>query len=166
MSRIDGLIGQIQKARRYTTGLLDATPGDDWFRMPAEGVSHVAWQVGHLALSEYRLGLHRLRGALPEDETLISSGFLARFGRASIPDPDPSSYPPAGEIRAVFDRVHDRVMAELAGLDDARLDEPILVPHSLFTRKGDALAWCPQHEMIHAGQIGLLRRLIGRPPIW
>ena len=29
-----------------------------------------------------------------------------------------------------------------------------------------ALLWCAHHEMLHAGQIGLLRRHLGYPPIW
>jgi hypothetical protein len=29
-----------------------------------------------------------------------------------------------------------------------------------------ALLWCAQHEMLHAGHIGLLRRHLGYPPMW
>jgi uncharacterized damage-inducible protein DinB len=32
--------------------------------------------------------------------------------------------------------------------------------------KLEALFWCSQHELIHAGQIALLRRLIGKEPQW
>ena len=34
------------------------------------------------------------------------------------------------------------------------------------TTKLKALLWCAQHEMSHAGQIGLLRRHLGFPPMW
>jgi uncharacterized damage-inducible protein DinB len=46
------------------------------------------------------------------------------------------------------------------------LDEPVLTPHSLVKTKFEALLWCAQHEGVHAGQIGLLRRLLGYPPVW
>ena len=32
--------------------------------------------------------------------------------------------------------------------------------------KIDTLRWCGDHELIHAGQIGLLRRLLGHKPVW
>ena len=60
MSRLQLAIEQIVFARNYTIGLLNQTPTDEWFRVPAGGVSHVAWQVGHIAFSEYRLALWRI----------------------------------------------------------------------------------------------------------
>jgi hypothetical protein len=54
VSRLQLAIEQIVFARNYTNGLLDQTPTTEWFRQPPGGVSHVAWQVGHIAFSEYR----------------------------------------------------------------------------------------------------------------
>jgi len=48
MSRLQLAIEQIVFARNYTIWLLDQTPVTEWFRQPPGGVSHVAWQVGHL----------------------------------------------------------------------------------------------------------------------
>jgi uncharacterized damage-inducible protein DinB len=134
--------------------------------MPAEGVTHVAWQVGHLAFAQYRLVLERVRGARPEDAELIAPDFLALFGRESVPESDARKYPAAAEIRGVFDRVHERVMRDLADLPEAELDRPLLTPHRLAKTKREVLFWCNQHEMLHAGQIGLLRRLLGYRPLW
>jgi hypothetical protein len=39
-------------------------------------------------------------------------------------------------------------------------------PHPFAKTKLLALLWCANHEMLHAGQIGLLRRLLGCPPMW
>jgi uncharacterized damage-inducible protein DinB len=36
----------------------------------------------------------------------------------------------------------------------------------LAQTKRASLLWCAQHELVHAGQIGLLRRLLGYPPLW
>jgi hypothetical protein len=138
----------------------------DWFRMPAEGVSHIAWQVGHLAMAEYRLALERVRGARPEDEQLISSEFLALFGKGSRPSPRPQDYPPPSQITKIFTEVHAQAMRELAVLGEAELDLPPHRPHKLFATRGQSLVWCSQHEMLHAGQIGLLRRLLGATPLW
>lgn len=166
MSRLQLAIEQITAARSYTIGRLDQTPASEWFRQPPGGVSHIAWQVGHLGMAEYRLALDRIRGPQPQDADLISEDFLRLFGRTSTPDADAAKYPSQAEIRAVFDRVHEQVLRELRGLDERELDQPVLKPHPLAKTKLWALLWCAQHEMIHAGQIGLLRRQLGHPPIW
>lgn len=166
MSRFRDALDRIVFARGYTTRLLDTIDPADWFRMPAEGVTHVAWQVGHLAMAQYRLCFERVRGIRPDDEQLLPAAFLKTFGRDSVADPDATNYPPPPVIRATFDRVHERVLAELPAHPDADLDASPLTPHMLCTSKIDCVRWCSAHEMVHAGQIGLLRRLFGLRPMW
>jgi hypothetical protein len=166
MTRLQIAIDRIKSSRDYSLRLIDSTPAADWFRMPAPGVTHVAWQVGHLAIAEYRLALERVRGDRPEGTNLISQAFAKQFGKDSIPDSDPSKYPSPSDIRGVLDRVHSQTLHELPELAEPEWDAPPLKPHPLFKTKLDGLFWCAQHEMVHAGQIGLLRRLLGHKPMW
>jgi len=166
MSRLALVLDQIQTARRYTVQLLDHIPPREWFLQPGGAPTHVAWQVGHLAMAQYRLALERIRGSRPDDELLIPAVVLEKYGRNSIPDPDPSRNLSPGELRSCFDRVHAQVLLESEAWQDADLDAPALKPHQLFETKLGALLWCVRHEMMHAGQIGLLRRLAGAPPLW
>lgn len=166
MSLLTTALERMQFSRDYTNRLLETIDDADWFRMPSPEVTHVAWQVGHLAMAEYRLVLERIRGERPEDAALISSAFLKQFGRDSVPDPDPARSPSPAEIRTVYDRVHEQALRELPDFQESDWNSPPIKPHSLFTRKIDSLFWCAHHEMLHAGQIGLLRRLIGAKPIW
>jgi hypothetical protein len=165
-SDLDRAIEQIVFARGYTVRLLDSPPRADWFRMPAEGVSHVAWQVGHLAMAQYRLALERIRGQRPEDSALIADDFLRAFARESVPTPDATRYPSPEAIRTTFNRVHEQVLRELPAVSPEALTQPPEKPHSLAQTKRASLLWCAQHELVHAGQIGLLRRLLGYPPLW
>ena len=166
MSHLRHLLDQIAFARNYTEQILDTIPTEAWFQQPAGGVTHIAWQVGHLAMAEYRLALERLRPRTPADEALISDDFLALFARDSIPDPERTKYPAIEEIQAVFRRVHEQTLRELATFPESDLDSPVLKPHRFVKTKEWALIWCAHHEMIHAGQMGLLRRLFGEKPIW
>jgi uncharacterized damage-inducible protein DinB len=166
MSRLSLAVSQIARARKYTLRLLDNTDPAEWFKQPG-GVTHIAWQAGHLASAEYRLALERIRGRRPEDAKLIAADFSARFLRESVPNPDPAQNPTPEEIRATLERVHARVLLELKELPEESADEPAPPPHHpLFDTKLGALLWCAQHEMLHAGQIGLLRRLLGHAPLW
>jgi uncharacterized damage-inducible protein DinB len=57
-------------------------------------------------------------------------------------------------------------MAELPGFPDADFDSPITPTHDIAQTKIEVLHWCADHELVHAGQIALLRRLCGHKPIW
>ena len=166
MTRLDLAIDQIVFARKYVERQLATIPSADWFRMPAGEVTHIAWQVGHLAMAEYRLALERLRPRTEEDQSLISDAFLGLFGRQSVPSADVGVYPSVDEILAVFRRVHERALVEAKSVRDADLDLPPLKPHALASTRLWCLLWTAQHEMSHAGQIGLLRRRLGLAPIW
>jgi len=164
-SRLEIACKQIQEAREYTLTLLEELSDEDWFRKPAEVTTHVAWQVGHLAMAEYGLCLFRIRGRRSEDLDLMSGKFRKQFSRGSTPKSDPSIYPSPADIRSVFDRVHEQAMTELADCSEQNLDETIDEPYAVYNTKLGALYFCAHHEMLHAGQIGLLRRLLGKPPI-
>jgi hypothetical protein len=166
MSDLERAREQITFARGYTLRLLDKIDPADWFRMPPAGVSHIGWQVGHLTNAQYRLVLLRLRGEQPGDKELFPEEFPRLFGINTKPEPDASLYPSAERIRTVFDRVHSRVIEELCRCDPATLNDPINPPHSLAKTRREVLFWCAAHELVHAGQIGLLRRQIGHAPLW
>jgi hypothetical protein len=165
MSIVSVALEQMEFARKYTNELLDAIDLQDWFAMPG-GVTHVAWQVGHLAMAEYRLLLDRVRGPRPDDAELLTDQFLQRFARESDPSPDPAAYPSPAELRATLDRVHEHVLRDLPSVPEGSLDEPLIMPHRLCRTKKMVLFWCPQHEFLHAGQIGLLRRQLGKAYLW
>jgi hypothetical protein len=167
MSELELAVSQIKRVRKYTMRLLEHTNPKEWFEQPSEGVTHIAWQAGHLAMAQHRLCLERIRGQMPEDKEIISDEFTTCFRRESQPIADPDLYPSPARILVVLDRVHQQALRELPRLSEAELNSPPLPPaHPLFDTKLGALLWCAQHEMLHAGQIGLLRRLHGHSPLW
>jgi uncharacterized damage-inducible protein DinB len=118
-----------------------------------------------MAVSQYNLCLRRVRGRTKADETLIPDNFIEHFQLGSKPVAGAENYPPVEEIKKVFDAVHAQVLAELAKLTDEELDVPVEQPHPVFKTKLGAVEYSPSHELIHNGQIGLLRRLMGKPPL-
>ncbi|MEK6248844.1 MAG: DinB family protein [Planctomycetales bacterium] len=156
---------QIKDAREYTLSLLEDLEPDDWFRMPQEPVSHIAWQAGHLAMAQFRLCLERLRNLQPGDWDLISKDFIRCFGRGTTPGAGAENYPTPLEIRSTMDRVFEAVVKEVPQYTGDDLNNPLPNPHPIFKTKLEALYFCSKHEMLHAGQIGLLRRLLGKVPL-
>jgi hypothetical protein len=162
---LDLALEQIEFARTYTLGILAEIDEADWFTMPPGCPTHVAWQVGHLAMAEYGLCLFRQRGRQSIDLELMSSSFRKLFTRGTVPEADASMYPAPVEIRATLDRVHAQVLKEAPSFTPDQLGEPVEPPFAVEATKLGCLLFCSHHEMLHAGQLGLLRRLLGKQPI-
>lgn len=163
---LQSTIGQIEFARAYTLELLAATPRELWFEMPGteddQGLpTHVAWQVGHLAVSQYGLLMFRMRGRRPEDLDLIPGRLRKTYGRGGKPPVSPEKQPSADELLDKLAEVHRLAMSEIAMIDPAMLLEPVDMPYAVYPCKLGAVMFCPMHESLHAGQIGLLRRALG-----
>jgi len=156
---------QIEFARSYTLTLLADIGPEEWFTMPAGCGTHVAWQVGHLAMAEYGLCLFRQRGRAEVDSSLMTSSFRKAFSRGSTPEPDPAKNPTPAEIRDIFEKVHAQVLLEVPRLTAETLAEPVDMPYAAYPTKLGALLFCSHHEMLHAGQLGMLRRLLGKQPV-
>ena len=116
-------------------------------------------------MAQYAICLARRRGSEPGDRELMSREFRKQFGKGSTPNPDPAGQPTPEDIRGVMTVIHQQSLLELADEQEERLLEPLAAPHEMFNTLLEALQFCSAHEMMHAGQIGLLRRLLGHDPL-
>ena len=157
---LQGAVGQIKFARSYTLELLEATPKELWYEMPDGLPTHIAWQVGHLAVSQYGLLMFRIRGRQPEDLELIPGPFRKAYSRSSTPKADASGQLSPDELVERLNLVNERSLTELASVDPTVLLEPSDMPYAAYPTKLGAILFCPLHEQIHCGQIGLLRRAL------
>lgn len=166
----DRILFQLSRTRVFTLQMIDRIDHKRWFEMPM-GITHVAWNVGHIAIAEYFLGLCLVRGERDSDSAVIPETFRGLFGYGSEVSADPTVYPSPDELRLVLKQVHDQVILETEEMSDEALMEPCVFNdpefdhHPIFTRRGGALEWLTHHEHIHIGQLGLLRRMLGENPI-
>ena len=164
-ARLGVAIDQIEFARAYTNELFQDVIDDEWFQIPEGCVSHLAWQMGHLAMAEYGLTMLRLRGKEPTDSAFITNDFMRAFKKGSTPKADPSLYPSVTDIRGTFDAVHAQALTELAKWSEKDLRDQLPAPYAVESTKLGSVFFCPCHEMLHAGQIGLIRRMLGKEPL-
>jgi hypothetical protein len=164
-SRLELAINRIRGSRLFTEQFLGDLTESEWYWSPPQFTTHVTWQVGHIAVAEYSLCLRRVRGRTTADESLISDAFIEAFKLGSKPAAEPHKNPPLDEIRRVFAAVHQQSVEELSGQSETELDEPLTDPHPRFKTKMTAVEFSPMHEMVHAGQIAMLRRLMGKTPL-
>jgi DinB superfamily len=163
--RLQAALERVTIARGFTKQfLVGLTPGE-WFWQPPELTTHIAWQVAHLSVAQYRLCLERIRGRMAADDSLMPVAYLERFMLGSQPVAGADNNPPLAEIERVFAGIHQLSLAELAERTDEDMDVALEQPRPLFRTKLGAIEWCAQHEFVHAGQIALLRRLMGKTPL-
>jgi len=164
-TRLQGALERIEQSRHITWQFIADLSPEEWFWHPREVTTHAAWQVGHLAVAQYNLCLRRLRGRTKEDETLLPDAFIEHFKLGSQPAAGAENNRPLAEIQHTFEAVYQQVLTELAERTDAELDFPTDPPHPVFKTKLGGVEYCPVHELVHAGQLALLRRLMGKPPL-
>ncbi|MFO0830877.1 MAG: DinB family protein [Phycisphaerales bacterium] len=148
---------------RYLAGFDDTSHTRQGPHLP----NHVAWNLGHCALTMHRV-CEKADGVGPPDADFISGGTRGDGGRfatesvafGSSPTADPGAYPPLARCVEIYHSAIDRTAAAARALPDARLEEvvvwgPIQTPlFLLFLRMGF-------HNGMHVGQIADLRRAFG-----
>lgn len=164
-ARLEYALERIDAVRHFTLSFLEDIAPDQWYEQPGGLPTHVAWQVGHLAVAQHALCLRRVRGDEEKDAQFLPADFYDRFKLGSVPAPGAENNPSAEELFGVLDAVHARVLAELTERTDDDLDVDVEKPHPAFRTKLGAVEWSYQHELVHAGQIALIRRLLGKQPL-
>ena len=164
MTQAELLARQLDDTRAWTVKLIEDLRGDDWHFQPAPGLAHPLWLCGHLACAEDLLVNVRClgnRSQLPEEFT----------GHFPIGGPIASSaeyeYPDAGVVRKRMDEVHRMTLEAIREMSDTVLAEAAYgkdgQPHPHYTDKAGAVCHCSRHEGFHAGQLAMIRRLLGKP---
>jgi hypothetical protein len=127
------------------------------------GSNHIAWQLGHLISSERYIIDKALPGSLPP----LPAGFDDRHSDAKAASDDPSSFLSKDEYRRIARDVRASVLALLDSLSPADLDRPVTggLPPTVKT-VGDAFLFLGPHWLMHAGQWAVLRRSLGRKPLF
>lgn len=164
MTRSEFLVDRLEVGRQWTRDLLRDLHEADWFHLPAPAVGHAVWQVGHLASSQIVLVHMRCFGLAYTD--LATESFRDSFGRGSLPSNDRSIYPRITDLVETFERIHTDAVRRVRDVSEAELAGPAIGdPHPMFRTREGAVGTAVMHEAFHAGQIALIRRILGRAPL-
>ena len=139
----------------FFSGLVDDFTGADWQVQDPAGHGP-RWIVGHLAMMRQRV--QSMAGLAPAAEP-----WEAWFGRGTSPADVPADLDPGILVKA-FHASQAPLAARLEGLTAEDLARPLgrTLPGGADTI-GGALRFVAWHEAYHLGQLGLLRRLAGKP---
>lgn len=116
------------------------------------------WVLGHIVV--YRGTILRMLGEAP----VIPDEQAVPYRRGSTPS-DADVLQDLATLRGYYADSQQRLLPVLAAVSDDVLAEPVPEPMNrppLTGSVGDALLRLSYHESYHGGQIGLLRRIVGK----
>jgi hypothetical protein len=133
---------------------------EEYLHRPCPGGNCAAWLIGHLILTERR-GLERLGVTdlppLPDD-------FEKRFSR-DPEAPKASDFGNVTDLMPLFNSHRQMTIDKVKQAPPDLLEKPLDKPHPLFATVGQFANFLGAHATMHAGQITIIRRSLGRPPI-
>lgn len=127
---------------------------------PAIGANSTKWQLGHLIVSADEM-LRLLGGAPPA----LPKGFATLHAK-DAPVPDVANLPAKSTYESLLKSQQEYALAFLADYPEAKLSEP--GPEKMrgyLPTNASVLLMLGTHEMMHAGQIAVLRRRLGKPVV-
>ena len=118
------------------------------------------WVLGHLVAIRSML-LEPLGG-----EPVWTAEECAPYDRHAPPLTSASKPKPLAELWKAFDLTQARLLEVAGRLSPAELREPLPAdaPPSSAKTRAELLAVIAFHDAYHAGQTGVIRRLLGKPP--
>lgn len=140
----------------YLADLSDA----DLMRRAAPGVNHINWQWGHLIASEFYHGNITCGGKMPP----LPAGFAERYSKETANCDDPSAFCSKEELARVAAEQRAATLAVLDAIPEADLGQETGIPYC--PTKGEQLALQGTHWLMHCGQWAVVRRQLGKAPLF
>jgi len=159
------LIDQVTTIRGTMLATFKDLTAQERLWQPGPGMNHAVWLAGHIAWSLDHLILDYCVGAAQ-----LPQRYAALFGLGSQLLSDASGYPDSQELLERLAAGHEAALAWLRAADEAELqrrpegfDAMDERRRGMFASRGRCVWFHAQHEAMHAGQMGYLRRLMGKP---
>ncbi len=156
----DAIAQSITNAEKLISRFAEDLSAQEYLHRPAPAANCVAWLLGHLTLSNRsamkRLGVTNLP-PLPDN-------FEQRFGRGDAA-PAASDFGDTTQLLPLSRASFEQLAAAVRSADAALLHLPLDQPHPMFDTIGGAMNFMAIHAAMHAGQMSIIRRSLGRPPV-
>lgn len=145
--------------RSYLADLKDS----DLFVRAVPNTNHIAWQLGHLIAAE-RMFVEAVRsGVMPP----LPAGFAEKHNKETASVDDPTRFYKKDEYLNLYNQVRAATMKTIDALQDSELDQAGPEKYRDFCPTvASVFLMLPTHWVMHAGQWAVIRRKLGKPPLF
>jgi hypothetical protein len=163
MNARDAIKLSIDGGKLITTSYLSDLSDDDLMQRPHPDCNHIKWQVGHLISAEHQM----INGVCPGSMPALPDGFAERYTKETATSNDPNAFGLKVELLRLFEEQRSGTLQALSGLSDEDLDKSAPEEMQAYAPTvGDVFSLQGGHWMMHAGQWAIIRRQLGRPPLF
>ncbi len=163
MNTKEAIKASIGMSQMISSGYLEDLSDQEMLHRPHPECNHIKWQLGHLIASENQMIDACIPGSMPK----LPDGFAEKYSRESATSDDDNSFHSKSELMELFQQTRAATLAALEGCSDSDLDNP--APEALKSYApdwGTAFVLQDSHWTMHAGQWAVIRRQLGRPPLF
>jgi len=130
---------------------------------PHPECNHLNWQMGHLIAAERMM----IEGVAPGSMPALPEGFAERYSKETDKSDDANAFDTKEELLRVYQEQRAGTLAALSKLSDEELDNPSPeAMRSFVPNVGGMFSMQGSHWLMHAGQWAVLRRQLGKPPLF
>ena len=142
---------------------LDDMTDEELMQRPHPDCNHIKWQIGHLISSENQI----INGVLPGSMPDLPDGFAERYTKETSNSDDASAFDSKDDLLKVYQEQRAAALRKLETLSDDDLSaEGPEEMKSYAPTVGAAFDLLGGHWLMHAGQWAVIRRQLGRPPLF
>lgn len=155
--------GSIDMGKFVCMGYLDDLSDEEMMHRPHPEINHIKWQVGHLIASEHAM----INGVVPGSMPALPDGFAEKYTKDTSSSNDAAAFDSKEDLLKVFEEQRSAALATLEKASDDDLDKP--APEQMreyAPTVGDAFNLQGAHWLMHCGQWAVIRRQLGRPPLF
>jgi len=120
----------------------------------------LAWQLAHIAAIQDEV--YMIFAGKPG---VVPASLRTLAGNASASPVPGTPFPPVNELWTLLDQTHANITALIEATPEGEFDSPPKSPHPFFKSLGQALYTIASNEAYHTGQIGALRKALGKKKI-
>jgi hypothetical protein len=160
MNAKDAIKISIDMGEKISLDYLKDLTDKELLHRPAKGANHINWQLGHLIESENQMGNMAVPGSMPP----LPAGFGERYTKDTATSDDASKFLKKDELLKLFEEQRAATRKALDKSSEADLDKP--TGQSWAPTVASLFSMAGTHWVMHAGQWAVVRRQLGRPPLF
>jgi hypothetical protein len=159
----DIIKASLDTAAFCVNGYLQDLADKDLLIRPVAGANHIAWQLGHLIKAEHEL----INMVCPNSMPPLPAGFSEHYTKETSELDGASAFHPKDVYLKLMNEQRAGTLAALEKVSDEDLERPSPEQIREYSPTvGATFALQATHWMMHSGQWVIVRRKLGRDPIF
>ena len=153
----------LDTANMIATSYLGDLTDEEMMHRPTKGCNHIKWQIGHLIASENSM----INACLPGSMPALPDGFAEKYSKETSASDDAAAFHSKEQLMELYGQQRAGTLAALENIavEDLNKESPEEI-RGYAPTFGSAFIMQDAHWMMHAGQWAVIRRQLGREPLF